>query len=594
MNQIKQRFFSLDDAEDFLLKAKKAGLEPVLAHIYASRGVTDYDDLRLNLKWLHHYEHFKGIDQAVDRLILAVTEQQRILIIGDFDADGATSTAVAVRGLQALGATHVDYLVPNRFEFGYGLSVEIVEAGLLQFKPQCIITVDNGIADVDGVNRAQQAGVDVIITDHHLPAHTLPNACAIVNPNQNDCEFPSKNLAGVGVIFYTLLALRAALKRRLWFENRSEPNFSTLLDLVALGTVADVVPLDRNNRILVAEGLKRIQNGRACEGIKALIAVAKREAPTLNAQDFGFALGPRLNAAGRLDDMTIGIQCLLTDDPAKAMSLALELDQLNKARKEIEAGMKTEAETLLEQAYEQFSGSPHEQGLVLYDAHWHPGVVGILAARIKEQTNCPVICFTEHSETQMKGSARSIPGIHIRDVLDSIAKQNPDLIISFGGHAMAAGLTVVKAGLDTFRQAFSEVTQSVADESIWQKQRVTDGVLDKTHLSLEFADLLQQHGPWGQRFPEPCFHGEGEVLQARWVGERHWKMKLRMAKPAYRDVEGIFFNPPRGLELPSVGQLLVLIYRLGINRFRGEVNVQLMLEEVDPVVAEEERNPMTV
>ena len=575
------KFRPVSSDSKFIESSKKYNLDSVLARIYAARGVNHYDDLKLELKKLHHYDKLKGINDAVNRLVMAIKENERILIIGDFDADGATSTAVAVRGLKLLGAKNVNYLVPNRFEYGYGLTVEIVEEGIKLFNPNCIVTVDNGIANIEGVAYANKYGVDVVITDHHLPADSLPDACAIVNPNQVGCDFPSKNLAGVGVIFYTLLALRKELDKLFWFDDKNKrPNLSILLDLVALGTVADVVPLDENNRVLVAEGLKRIKNQRACEGVKSLIKVAKRDEHSISAQDFGFALGPRLNAAGRLDDMTIGIQCLLADDSSKAMALALELDGLNTTRKEIESGMKSEAKKLLKQVYKQISINEYKQGLALYDSSWHPGVVGILASRIKEQSHCPVICFTEHDDNIIKGSARSIPGINIRDVLDIISKKYSDLIISFGGHAMAAGLSIYKDKLSLFREAFSATTLAVSDESIWKKQWLSDGNLDDQHISLEFAELLQESGPWGQHFPEPCFNGEAIVVQSRLIANRHWKLSLKMVEANDIVVDAIYFNPPEDMVIPEPRQSLHILYKLGVNQFRGNISLQLMIDDL--------------
>ncbi|MAK90288.1 MAG: single-stranded-DNA-specific exonuclease RecJ, partial [Oleibacter sp.] len=498
------------------------GLPPLLQRIYAARGVTSAGDLELGLGALIPYQQMKGIADAVELLIPVVTEGRRLLVVGDFDVDGATSTALAIRALSMLGAADVQYLVPNRFDFGYGLSPELVEVAITM-KPDLIMTVDNGIASVEGVKAAAAAGIPVLVTDHHLPGDTLPDAAAIVNPNQPGCPFPSKAACGCTVVFYLMLALRATMKERGLLAEPA-PNMGRLLDLVALATVADVVPLDHNNRILVEQGLRRIRAGAACAGIFALLQVAGREASRIVSADFGFAVGPRLNAAGRLDDMSLGIECLLTDDPVRALNLARTLDEMNRDRRTIEQGMQEEALKFLSQFDEQ---QALPVGVCLYQADWHQGVIGILASRIKEKVHRPVIAMAAGDDGLLKGSARSIAGLHMRDALDEVDKAVPGLIKKFGGHAMAAGMTIEASGFAEFARQFDRVCRRHLDEASLQEQIETDGSLDTADYSLELAQQLKWSGPWGQQFPEPVFSGVFRIVQQRIVGERHLKLVLQ-------------------------------------------------------------------
>jgi single-stranded-DNA-specific exonuclease len=562
-----------------------ASLHPVVQRIYAARGVRSQEELALTLQHLLPFHHLKDIGAAVTVLKAALETQQSILIVGDFDADGATSTVLAIRALRAMGARRVDYLVPNRFEYGYGLTPEIVEVAKTQWPstPDVIVTVDNGIASLAGVECARQAGIEVVITDHHLAGDELPRAAAIVNPNQPGCEFPSKNAAGVAVIFYVMLALRSALRDSGWFtaQQVAEPNLAELLDLVALGTVADVVPLDRNNRILVEQGLRRMRARKACAGILALLEVAGREAEYLVSSDLGFAAGPRLNAAGRLDDMSLGIECLLTDDYEQALIMARELDDLNRQRKDIEADMKAQALAHLERM--ELHANSTEVGLCLYNADWHQGVIGILASRVKEQFHRPVIAFADSDEEEIKGSARSIPGFHIRDALDLVAKRHPDLLTKFGGHAMAAGLTLKKNDLKAFRDAFNRVAQEQLDQDALQAELHTDGVLSSPDCSLEMAYRLQAAGPWGQGFTEPLFEGEFAIVQQRLVGEKHLKLRL-VDEASGQQLEAIAFFIDLE-EWPNQANRVRLVYKLDINRFRGNESLQLVVEYLQAVGA---------
>lgn len=557
-------------------------LPNVLKRIYAARGVFTDDELDLQLAGLLPYHDLKGIDAAVARLVLAVTEQQRILIVGDFDADGATSSALAVDALRTFGASEVTYLVPNRFEYGYGLTPEIVKVAN-EWRPDLIITVDNGISSVDGVQTANLLGIDVLITDHHLPGDELPAATAIVNPNQPGCPFPSKNLAGVGVIFYVMLALRRALCDRQWFSQQglSEPNMGRFLDYVALGTVADVVPLDKNNRILVKQGLQRIRCGKCHPGISALLTVAKRKAEKLVASDLGFALGPRLNAAGRLDDMSLGIECLITHDMQLAQQMAQQLDDLNQERKEIEAGMKQQAfEALHKMQLADAEAMP--VGLSLYHDSWHQGVIGILAGRVKEKYHRPVIAFAKVSDTELKGSARSIPGVHIRDVLDAIAKANPGLITKFGGHAMAAGLSLELKHFKAFSKAFiAELEKHLSKQDLCG-EIVTDGELESQEFNLTIAEQIREAGPFGQHFPEPCFDGKFTVVEQRLVGGKHLKLTLQPLRST-QFIDAIAFNIDENQWPNHHCTQLNMVYRLDINEYRDRVNIQLIAEHIEPI-----------
>ncbi|MEK6747765.1 MAG: single-stranded-DNA-specific exonuclease RecJ [Pseudomonadota bacterium] len=559
-------------------------LHPVLRRVLMQRGVHAPLDLELGLDQLLPGTLLKGLPAAAALLADAVATQQNILVIGDFDADGATSSALAVAALKTLGARRVDFLVPNRFTFGYGLTPEIVEVAAAQ-RPDLIITVDNGISSLDGVASAKDRGIKVLITDHHLPGTQLPAADAIINPNQPGDVFPSKSLAGVGVIFYVMLGLRAELRVRGWFAQAkmTEPNLAQFLDLVALGTVADVVPLDRNNRILVHQGLKRIRAGRCTAGIEALIKVAGRVRERLTTADLAFALGPRLNAAGRMEDMALGIACLLSNQPAAALRMAEQLDGLNQERKFVEDEMKSQAMSAL-QRFEFANIDAMPYGLVLYDTQWHPGVVGILASRVKDRFHRPVIAFADANEYEIKGSARSIEGVHIRDVLDAIATHHPGLLSKFGGHAMAAGMTLLRVNLDQFRSAFDLQVRSLMSSGDLQGLVMSDGELNGDEFSLETATVLSHSMPWGQGFPEPQFDGRFKVLEQRIMAEKHLKLSiLPVGSP--RPLEAVAFSFADRLGMsspPNAGDELHLAYKLAPNHFRGETRLQLMIEYATP------------
>ena len=562
------------------------GMHPVLARLYALRGVRSPSELEHALKALVPVQTLKGLEPALVLLEQGIRQQQRMLVVGDFDADGATSTTLAVLALRAMGAHHVDYLVPNRFEYGYGLTPEIVQLARDTKAPDLIITVDNGISSIEGVHAAKQAGIRVLITDHHLPGAELPLADAIVNPNQPGCEFSSQNLAGVGVVFYLLSSLRTRLKRSGWFAENTiaEPALTDYLDLVALGTVADVVALDANNRVLVHQGLARIRAGRCRPGITALLAIAGKRQQQIVASDLGFQVAPRLNAAGRLDDMSHGIECLLTNSPDLAAQYAAELDGLNQTRREIESGMQSEAMNVLRHFSLDTSSLPY--GLVLFDKRWHQGVIGILAGRIKEKFHRPVIAFAPADDTgiepmQLKGSARSIPGVHIRDVLDTVAAKNPGLITRFGGHAMAAGLSLPLKNMEKFRSAFNAAVQVVADRADLDPVLHSDGELPAECFSEGFAELLRAGGPWGQGFSEPLFHGEFLCLDQRLLKEKH--LKLSLSHPdSNRVFDAIAFNVDREV-WPGQARRVRLAYRLDINEFRGARTLQLLVEYLEPL-----------
>ncbi|MBB3101994.1 single-stranded-DNA-specific exonuclease RecJ [Azomonas macrocytogenes] len=553
-------------------------LPPLLTRLYASRGVLCAEELDKSLARLIPFAYLKGIGEAVELLVEALEQHQSILFVGDFDADGATASAVGVLGLRLLGAAQVDYLVPNRFEYGYGLTPEIVAVAVAR-RPDLLVTVDNGISSCEGVAAARAAGLKVLITDHHLPGRDLPLADAIVNPNQPGCGFPSKSMAGVGVIFYVLLALRARLRDLGWFARigLDEPNLAELLDLVALGSVADVVPLDANNRILVHQGLARIRAGRARPGVLAILDVAGRDPGRLTSSDLGFILGPRLNAAGRLDDMSLGIECLLCDDPSLARDMAVQLDQLNRDRKAIEQGMQREALAQIKEL--PLDGLPF--GLCLFDPQWHQGVIGILASRLKERYHRPVIAFAEAGDGLLKGSARSVPGLHIRDALDAVATRHPELISRFGGHAMAAGLSLSQACFADFAAAFdAEVRRQLCEDDL-AGRLLTDGQLGAEEFHLELARTLRHAGPWGQHFPEPLFHGVFRLQQQRLVGERHLKISLQ-SECGSQILDGIAFNIDRDAwPNPSV-QWVELVYKLDVNEFRGQESVQLLVTHLQP------------
>ena len=548
----------------------------LLTRLYAARGVQSQAELDKSLARLIPYQQLKGIDAAVDLLVVALEQRQRILIVGDFDADGATASTVGMLGLRLLGAAHVDYLVPNRFEYGYGLTPEIVKVALTR-TPQLLITVDNGISSIEGVAAAKEAGLSVLVTDHHLPGNELPAADAIVNPNQPGCEFPSKALAGVGVIFYVLIALRARLNSLGWYQNSKAPNIAELLDLVALGSVADVVPLDANNRILVHQGLERIRAGRARPGLKAILEVAKRDHSRITSTDLGFILGPRLNAAGRLDDMSLGIECLLTDDANAAREMAAQLDEMNQDRKSIEQGMQREALAQLKEL--PVESMPF--GLCLFDPEWHQGVIGILASRLKERYFRPTFAFADAGDGMLKGSGRSVAGFHIRDALSVVAAQHPELISKYGGHAMAAGLTLPEANFAVFSRAFdAEVRRQLREEDLTGRL-MSDGSLAVEEFHLELARALRNAGPWGQHFPEPLFHGVFQLVEQRIVGERHLKVVLKTECGSVK-LDGIAFGVDREVWPNPTIRWVELAYKLDLNEFRGNETVQLMIAHIEP------------
>ncbi|CAB1369397.1 single-stranded-DNA-specific exonuclease RecJ [Denitratisoma oestradiolicum] len=545
---------------------EQAGIPPLLARLYAARGIRSREEVDTQLEGLLPPDQLKGIASAATLLADALSQQQRLLIVADYDCDGATACAVGLRALRSFGA-RVDYLVPNRFETGYGLSPEVVRlaADHAGGKPDLIITVDNGIASIEGVAEASRLGMTTLITDHHLPGDQLPAAAAIVNPNQPGCTFPSKAMAGVGVMFYVMLALRAELRRRGWFgPARREPNLAALLDLVALGTVADVVALDRNNRILVAQGLARIREGRMQPGLAALFRMAGRDPARAGTFDLGFALGPRLNAAGRLADMSLGIECLATDDEARAMNIVQELDAFNRERREIESTMREDAEILLDGL-----DAEERASLTLFDPAWHQGVIGILAGRVKEKFHRPTFAFARGQEGELKGSGRSIPGLHLRDALDQVSKRHPDLLLRFGGHAAAAGLTLREADLARFEAAFEEAAQGLLAPSDRQRTLETDGPLESGYFSLESARLIQQ-AVWGQGFPQPLFSDRFEVESQRLLKEKHLKLTLR--KGGSR-IDAIWFNA-----CATTGTQVEAAFRLDINEYGGRQSVQLIVE----------------
>lgn len=553
---------------------QSTSLPPILKQVYANRGIRHPEELVLNLNQLIPPHSLKGIQEAADLLADAIEGEGRVLIVGDFDADGATSCAMAVSVLQQMGLQEVAYLVPNRFQFGYGLTPEIVELAAAQ-APDLIVTVDNGISSVEGVLAARQMGISVLITDHHLPGADLPQADVIVNPNQPGCSFPSKYLAGVGVMFYVLTALRATLRERNWFTERGipPPNLGDALDLVALGTVADVVPLDRNNRILVAAGLARIRSGRARPGVEALFEVAGRDHASATAGDLGFIVGPRLNAAGRLDDMSIGIECLLAESSASARDRAQTLHQLNRERRDIEQSMQQDALAQLEALDLAADALPF--AMTLFDPSWHQGVIGILASRIRERTHRPTVVFAKADDGWLKGSGRSIPGIHLRDMLDQVATQHPGLLSKFGGHAMAAGLSLAEDRLDDFQQALNEAVAMALDHQPPQQVQESDGSLRADDLTLAIFEAVTQAGPWGQQFPEPLFDGIFSVRRYRIVGEKHLKLSLASENT---EVEAIAFNIDVDTWLKNPLRELGALYRLGINDYRGERSPQLVID----------------
>lgn len=550
----------------------------VLQEIYSARGVRSISEVNYSLQNLLPFSALEGIDKAVACLKDALIQQKKVLIIGDYDVDGATSTALALKTLQGFGLKNISYLIPNRFEFGYGLTPEIVQLAAAQ-SPDLIITVDNGISSFAGVIEAKKQGIEVLITDHHLPSNEVPEACAIVNPNQHGDKFPSKNLAGVGVVFYLMLALRSRLRNDGWFtrQNIAEPNMGQYLDFVALGTVADLVSLDYNNRILVSNGLKNIRAGRCCIGIKTLLSATNRDYERITASDLAYAIAPKLNAAGRLEDMSLGVECLLTDSLEKARQIANQLNILNSERREIEESMRKQAWQVLQ----NFS-SPENLplGLCVFDESWHQGIIGILASRIKDKFNRPTIAFASVNDSELKGSARSVPGLHIRDLLENIAARYPDLISKFGGHAMAAGLSLRRENYALFCDIFSqEIDRNLKIEDL-ANNIYTDGALSFEHFSLEFAETLHQAGPWGCNFPEPLFDGTFEIAEQRLVGRKHLKLAFRLPG-TLSEVSGIYFNIDTEFWPNQRCAKVRAAYRLDANEYNGRRFLQLIVEYME-------------
>jgi single-stranded-DNA-specific exonuclease len=540
----------------------QAGLSPFMARIYAARGINHGEQLSPDLSRLIPPDRLLNAGTMATLLADAITERKKLLIVADYDADGATACAVGLRALRMFGAT-VDYLVPNRFEYGYGLTPEIVQLAAAEKKPDVLITVDNGIASIDGVAEANRLGMKVLVTDHHLPGDRLPDAWSIINPNQPDCTFPSKNLAGVGVMFYLMLSLRAEFRKRgAYADKKTEPNLGALLDLVALGTVADVVKLDDNNRLLVQQGLQRIRAGRAQAGIHALFNAAGREVRRAGTYDLGFVAGPRLNAAGRMDDMSVGIECLTTDDPARAADIARQLDQFNRKRRDVEAGMQESALASVENIEPGYT-------LSLYEPGWHQGVIGILASRLRERFHRPAFVFASAGNGEIKGSGRSIATLHLRDALDLISKRHPELIVRFGGHAAAAGLTLHENGFNKFRDAFEEIATELLTPADLEREWVTDGSLAPEDMTLDNATTLAD-SVWGQGFPEPRFYDHFEVAAQRIVGERHLKLRLRRGK---QQLDAMLFGHANPLP-----DHIAATYRLSANHYNGAVTLQLLLE----------------
>jgi len=569
------------DISDELLGSK---LHPLLKKVYANRGVQHLEQVEYSLKHLLDYSLLKDIEKGADIVADAVRQGNRLLVVGDFDADGATSCAVMIRCLKSFGLNSVDYLVPNRFDFGYGLSPQIVDVAsnyMSGLKPDLIVTVDNGISSIDGVARANELGIEVVVTDHHLAGDDLPAAAAIINPNQPGCSFPAKTIAGVGVAFYLMLAVRANLREAGWFDDKhSEPNMAAFLDLVALGTVADVVPLDDNNRILVEYGLQRIRANKACAGINALLTIAGKSIEQCSSQEFGFIIGPRLNAAGRLDDMSLGIECLLSDDHEQALGYAATLNQMNQQRRQIEGDMLDQASALLQlQLASLDKGSAIPKALALYDEQWHQGVVGLLASRIKEKYHRPVIAFADAGDGEIKGSGRSIPGLHMRDVLDLISKQHQGLIKKFGGHAMAAGLTMKQEDFSTFQQAFDQQVSALLRTEDLDNISETDGPVAAEFMTIETSEMFKYASPWGQLFPEPVFDDVFEVVNWRIVGEKH--LKLDLAKHETGEIfSAIAFNKTDE-DLPAGSDSIRVAYKLDVNEFRGKRSLQLIVDHIE-------------
>lgn len=563
MIRIAPRPYSIQQSEQLIAE----GVHPVLARVYAARGLASARELASELNALIAPSRLLHIDAAASYLADAIAARKKLVIVADYDCDGATACAVGLRGLRLLGA-QVDYIVPNRFEYGYGLTPEIVELTVREKSPDVIVTVDNGIASIDGVAEAKRRGIDVVVTDHHLPGDALPDARVIVNPNQPECGFPSKNLAGVGVMFYVLLALRAEMRKRGIFDAQTQPRLDALLDLVALGTVADVVKLDANNRILVAQGLKRMRSGKMHPGIAALFRAAGREARRATPFDLGFAVGPRLNAAGRLADMSLGIECLTTDDEGRAWAIAQELDTINRERRDIEAGMQDTALNLLD----DFNPADRRT-IAVFDASWHQGVIGIVASRLKDKFYRPTITFAPGDEGFIKGSGRSIAGFHLRDALDLVSKHAPSVITKFGGHAMAAGLTIHAEAFDAFAQAFEAVGQDWLTQNQLERVIETDGVLEDAYYSVQFIGVMDEQ-VWGQGFAPPVFCDTFRVLNQRILKEKHLKLLLEKNGQKY---DAIWFG-----HADALPDYAIVAFRLDANEYNGKTTVQLMVEHAEP------------
>jgi single-stranded-DNA-specific exonuclease len=538
------------------------GTSPLFSRLYAARGIKQPSDIEWKLSQLPPPTLLKGIDAVCERLITAIEKRERILIVADYDADGATACAVGLRGLRLMGAD-ISYIVPNRFEFGYGLTPEIVALAAKE-SPKVIVTVDNGIASVDGVAAARKLGIDVVVTDHHLPGETLPDTPTIVNPNQPGCTFPSKAIAGVGVMFYVLLALRTRLRERGVYSAETQPDLNTLLDLVSLGTVADVVPLDGVNRRLVEAGLRRMRDGRANAGVNALFEIAKRDVKKATAYDLGFMLGPRVNAAGRLDDISLGIECLITDDVTRAAEIAGELDRLNRERKSIESGMREEADQLI-----TASITPEQKSIVVTDPTWHQGVVGIVAGRLREAHHRPTIVFAPGDDGELKGSGRSIPGFHMRDALDLVSKRGPTLMRKFGGHAMAAGLTIDEANFAAFAAMFEQVANEWLTPDQLEQRVESDGSFALAEFDFETAEALHRH-VWGQAFPAPLFDDEFTVMDSRIVGFKHTKLRLKR--------DGRIFDAIRFGCTDTPPQPMRAAYRVSLSEYQGTQRLELIVE----------------
>ena len=573
MSDINIRSYSQQDFD----KLKQNGISTILSRIYAARGINNPDQLEIDLSQLIPFDQLKNISLMASLLADAIEAKKRLLIIADYDSDGATACAVGIRILRKLGAV-VDYLVPNRFEYGYGLTPEIVQLAHTTKQPDILITVDNGIASIDGVEEANQLGMQVLVTDHHLPGDALPDALAIINPNQPGCNFPSKNIAGVGVVFYLMLALRAELRNRGTFTATvKEPNLANFLDLVALGTVADVVKLDDNNRILVQQGLQRIRKGRACAGINALLKIARRQYQQATTYEMGFILGPRLNAAGRLDDMALGIECLITDNDEQAAQIAQQLDQLNRERREIEASMQDDALAILDTNFKSKELNTDSYSLCLFDNNWHQGVIGILASRIKDKFHRPVITFAPGNGNEIKGSGRSIPGVHLRDALDLVSKQHPDLILKFGGHAAAAGLTILKENFVQFCTVFEQVSKTQLTPAQLTRIYETDGDLLSSEMNLDLAQNLTDK-VWGQGFPQPTFNAIFYVENQRIVGEKHLKLKLRKIEPNDPQKKGVLYDAILFFHNDPLPDKIEAVYQLQVNEYNNNKTLQLLIE----------------